>query len=606
MLKRMNVLFLIVILKISAQSPEVYKIEPPNWWTGMRWNNIQLMIYGKNLNGIDAVFNSSDIKIKSVHNIENKSYAFVDIEVSDKLKAGKYYIALYNIHGEAKIEYDFWERQSPEGKYSGFNRSDAIYLIMPDRFVNGNTRNDFAEGYIDSMQHIPAQQRKGGDLQGVIDKLGYIKELGFTTIWLTPVTENNTFRSYHGYATTNHYLVDPRLGSNDLYGKLVDEAHKKGLKIIFDHVANHISADHPWMKNLPAADWINGSIEKHLPANHNKMLYSDPYADSSSIEQVYKGWFVSYMPDLNQKNKFVANYLIQNTLWWIEYAGLDGIREDTYPYAEPNFMSRWSKIILEEYPSFNIVGEVWTGEPAFLSTYQSGSKTSGKTDTYLPSITDFALRDQLVKYLQGTGSLYQIFNVIAKDNLYKDPSKLVTFIDNHDMGRAMYFAGGDIKKAKLAFHMLLTLRGIPQIFYGSEIGMTENEDHGTLRKPFPGGWPGDRRDAFTPDGRTDVENEIYNYINQLLLLRKKYKTITDGKLTHFPPDGSTYVYFKSFNNEHIVNIINDSNNDVEFDLSEYGNFSSGITRLINLKSDEKIIGTKVMLEARKAYLFMLE
>ncbi len=291
------------------------------------------------------------------------------------------------------------------------------------------------------------------------------------------------------------------------------------------------------------------------------------------------------MPDLNQNNKFLANYIIQNTLWWIESTGIDGIREDTYPYCDQEFMSRWAKTILNEYPTFNIVGEVWTGNPAFLSTYQGGNNFR-KVDTNLPAITDFGMRDALVDYLTGRKSLYNFYTLLASDYLYSDVSQLVTFIDNHDVGRAMFYADSDVEKLKIAFHLLLTTRGIPQIFYGTEIGMKENEDHGTLRKNFPGGF-GDKQDAFTKDGRTEFENNIFNFFKKMLTLRREYPALAKGEMIHFPPENDAYIYFKKWNDEIILNIINGSDKDIEIDVNEYSQLLNGHVELLNIYNSEK-------------------
>lgn len=561
-------LFLLAASNIFAQL-RIDKIEPPNWWVGMKWNEVQIMVYGDDLNNIEASFNTDKIKVVKVHGLDNPSYAFIDIVIDDDLQSGEYVLTIRKENSEIKTSYFVNEQVDEPNRYQGFSNEDVIYLLMPDRFANGDAANDFVEGYIDSMQHIPTQQRKGGDIQGVIYHLDYIKEFGATTVWLTPVVENNTFRSYHGYAPTNHYMVDPRLGTNELYKQFVEQAHERGLKIIMDHVSNHISKDHPWIDNLPMPDWINGTIENHLNANHNKMVYADVHHDSSIIRQVHEGWFTNYMPDLNQSNLYLANYLIQNTLWWIEYAGVDGIREDTYPYSDQEFMSKWAEAIIKEYPNFNIVAEVWTGEPAFLSTYQSGSHNPKRYDSNAPSITDFGIRDTYVDFLSGKKGIYNIYNTFAKDFLYHDPGKLVTFVDNHDVGRAMFYADSNVSKFKLVYQMLLTTRGIPQIFYGTEIGMIENEDHGTLRKPFPGGWQTDERNAFTREGRTEYENDIYDYLTKLTHLRKKYKSLSIGEITHFPPVDDVYVYFKKYGKEMIMNVINSADQERVLNLSKY-------------------------------------
>ncbi len=577
-------LYLLVLsLSVFAQDVKINKIEPPNWWEGMKHNQVQLMVYGEGLNKL--IIDSGELKIDKVHQIENDSYLFLDVDLSE-VKAGDYEVTFSNGESVVSINFPIYEKNLSSNIHQGFSNEDVIYLIMPDRFANGDETNDFVEGYVDTFQNQYLQSRHGGDIAGVTSKLDYLKDLGISTIWLTPIIENNTFRSYHGYSATDFYKVDPRHGTLETYKTLVNTAHDKGLKIIMDHVSNHIAIDHPWIINLPTPDWINGSVENHLHANHHKMVFTDPYSDSSTVRHVQEGWFVDYMPDLNHRNEFMANYIIQNTLWWIESTGIDGIREDTYPYCDQEFMSRWAKTIMNEYPTFSIVGEVWTGNPAFLSAYQGGSKFR-EIDSYLPAITDFGMRDVLVEYLMGKKSLYNFYTMLASDYLYTDVNQLVTFIDNHDVGRAMYFADSDIEKLKIAFHLLLTTRGIPQLFYGTEIGMKENEDHGTLRKNFPGGFPNDERHAFTSDGRTEYENDIFNYFKKMLTLRKTHPALSKGELIHFPPENDVYVYFKILDDEMIMNIINASDKEVKVDVREYSQIINERVELLNLYDFEK-------------------
>lgn len=585
-MKKFFIAILFIVTISFAQNLSVEKVEPSNWWIGMKLNKIQLMIYGSNLKNFSASFDDRKIKVLKTHQLENSHYAFIDIEIPNNLPAKVYKLKLNSSNKTVSIDFPIYKREKTKNKFQGFNQTDAIYLIMPDRFVNGDVSNDSIAGYSDSMQKIQYQGRAGGDLQGVINKLDYIKELGFTAIWLTPVVENNTFRSYHGYAATDFYKVDPRLGTNELYKKLVEEAHKRNLKIIFDHVANHCSDDHPWMKNLPMKNWFNGTKENHLEANHNKMVFTDIHADSTTIKQVEQGWFVSSMPDLNQENIYVQNYIIQNTIWWMEYAGFDGIREDTYPYNNQKFMSRWAKTILNKYPTTNIVGEVWTGEVDFLSTYQKNSPFK-KMNTYLPSVTDFALRDVLIRFVEGKDNTYQIFNVLAKDYLYTDATQLLTFVDNHDLPRLMYFAKGNIQKAKMAYDILFTVRGIPQIFYGSEIGMVGTDDHGSLRIPFPGGFPNDKRNAFTEQGRSDYENDIFNHLKTLLKIRNSNKAFTLGKLVHFPPINDVYVYFRIHENEKFMIVINNNSKIQLVNFSSMNNYVSPKNNLIDIRSNKK-------------------
>lgn len=579
---------LIIFTNISAQNIIVNKIEPPNWWAGMKTNKIQLMIYGKNLNNISAEFKDGNIKIVRVNKIANPDYAFIDIEITNDAKPKDYELTLSRGKEKTSVKFPILKREKDKNRFQGFSSDDVIYLIMPDRFVNGDPSNDSVPGYSDYMNKIPGQNRAGGDIQGMINKLDYLRDLGITTIWSTPLVENNTFRSYHGYAATDFYKIDPRLGTNELYKYFVEEAHKHGLKIILDHVSNHFSDDHVWMKNPPTPDWTNGTKENHLNANHNKMIFTDIHADSSTIKQVERGWFVDSMPDLNQENPFVANYIIQNTIWWIEYSGLDGIREDTYPYNNQKFMAQWGKIILNEYPAINIVGEVMTGETDFLAGYQKDTFLPRGFNSYLPALTDFALRDVLISYLQDRNNLYNIFNVISKDFLYKYPNNLVTFADNHDLTRVMFFAKGNIAKAQIVYTILLTTRGIPQIFYGSEIGIVGGEGDGNLRVPFPGGFPNDKRDAFTSAGRTKEENDIFNFLRGLIHLRKKYPALAEGKLTHFPPVNDVYVYFRTLSNEKIMIVVNNNNSISNVDLKMMRNLITEKSNIFNLRTGEKI------------------
>ena len=375
-----------------------------------------------------------------------------------------------------------------------------------------------------------------------------------------------------------------------------------------DHVSNHISIDHPWMTNLPTPDWINGTVKNHLVVNNNKMVYTDPHADSSTSEHVYKGWFVDYMPDLNQANQFLNKYITQNTIWWVETSGVDGIREDTYPYSNQEFMSTWAKAVMNEYLNFNIVGEVWTGEPSFLAGYQGGSMLKS-FDTNLPAVTDFGMRDVLTNFLNGNSTIEDFYNLLAKDYLYANCNNLVTFIDNHDVGRAMFQANSDVEKFKIAFYLLLTTHGIPQIFYGTEIGMIENEDHGALRKDFPGGFSTDERNAFLQEGRTKYENDIYNYFESMLALRKKYPSLAKGKLTHFPVQDNVYIYFKSYENEVVLNIINANKLKVEIDLSEFQHIWGNRKTIINVLAStitELCNEPKITVEGMKAKMYLIE
>jgi glycosidase len=580
----------------------------------MKWNKIQLMIYGENLKDIKASFNDAKIKILKVHQTENPSYAFIDIEIPSDLKPGEYKLKLEKNGSKIEFSYPILQRNNNDKIHQGLNADDVIYLIMPDRFANGDTSNDVVDGYGNDLDRSKGIARHGGDLQGIIDHLDYIKDLGFTAIWINPVIENNTGMSYHGYAATDFYKTDPRLGNNELYKKLVEEAHKRGVKIILDHVANHIHVNHPWMKNLPFKDlpneqagWINGSPENFERTNHDKVAIVDVHGDESTLKNSTNGWFTDYMPDLNQKNQFMANYIIQNTIWWMEYAGIDGIREDTYPYADPEFMSEWAEAIIKEYPATNIFGEVWKGDPVFLSTYQEKSVLTYPFDSNLPSVTDFALSDVLRAYLKGSGNLLKIYEIIGMDLLYHDPYKLVTFIDNHDIERAMFTANEDVSKVKIALQILLTTRGIPQILYATEIGAVGGADHGSLRMDFPGGFPGDTLNAFTPEGRTEKENDIFNFLQKILQIREENKPLSNGKLIHFPPKEDIYIYFRILNNEKIMIVVNDNKEEKQVDLKPVLHLLKEVVSLKELKSGNefRFNGSSVTVKSQDVNIYKL-
>lgn len=595
----------VVNLNIFAQDIKINKIEPPNWWAGMKLNKIQLMVYGENLKDVKVGFNKSGIKVLSVENAESNKYAFINIEVSSNTKPDDYILTLTKNDQKAEVKFPILKRNyTPKG----FNTEDVLYLIMPDRFSNGNPSNDTLPGFSEGVNRNEPNSRHGGDIRGIINHLDYIKNLGITTLWLTPVVENNTWLSYHGYQATDFYNVDKRLGDNQLYVKLVDETHKRGMKIILDHVSNHFSIDHVWIKDLPFKDWTNGTVKNHLPASHQKMVYSDVHGDSSSMMNVVNGWFADYMPDLNEQNPYVQKYIIQNTIWWMEYAKLDGIREDTYPYNYPKFMADWAKAVMEEYPASNIVGEVWTGDVAFLSTYQKNSPYPNDFETNLPALTDFGFRDAIYDYVSGKGSLRSVYELLTKDFVYAISTNMVTFVDNHDIGRLMFYAKENIKKYKNSLLMLLTTRGIPQIFYGTELGVIGTEHHGILRQDFPGGWPEDKRDAFTDEGRNDKEKDLYNYLSKLLSIRKEHKSLSNGKLIHFAPEKNTYVYFRELKNEKILCVVNDNDDKTEIDLTNYIEQFGRSRKLKNLFSGDEIIidkNNKLQLNNNSTNLFLI-
>jgi glycosidase len=604
---KISIIAALCCISVFAQDFSINKIEPPNRWVGMEWDTVQLMVYGENLSDVNSSFNDSKLKIIEVHKIENPSYVFIDVEVPADLTTGEYKLTLEKNNSSIEFNYSFLKRESDKESHQGFLPDDIIYLVMPDRFANGDTTNDIVDGYGNDLDRSKGNARHGGDLQGIIDHLDYIKDLGFTALWLNPVIENNTQVSYHGYGATDFYKVDPRLGTNELYKKLVEESHKKGIKIILDHVANHIHINHRWMKNLPMDSWINGTPENFHITNHDKVAHIDLHGSKEVLENSTTGWFTPYMPDLNQQNPYMAKYIIQNTIWWMEFAGIDAIREDTYPYADPEFMSEWTKAVLDEYPNTNIVGEVWKGDPVYLAAYQEQSRFTPGFDSKLPSVTDFGLADALRYYLNGTKSLQNIYETLGMDLVYHDPYNLVTFIDNHDVTRAMFAAKEDLSRVKIALQILLTTRGIPQLYYGFEIGMVGGVDDGSKREDLPGGWVEDKKNAFNSEGRSKKENEIFNLIKKMIEIRKENKALSLGKLIHFPVVENIYIYFRILDEEKIMVVVNDNDNQKEVDIKPVLHLLKDVEYLVELKSGNEIKfnGTSVTVNSKDVSIFKL-
>jgi neopullulanase len=596
------VLFLVFSFSSYSQDFSINKIEPPNWWVGMEWDTLQLMVYGENLNDVNVKSNDKNLKILNVYNPENNSYLFVDIYISPELQPNDYQLKFEKNGEQTVYEYPILTREFSAESHLGFSNEDVIYLIFADRFCDGNPANNTIGDSLDEFTSADLDGRKGGDIEGMISKLDYLNELGVTAIWITPMLENNMWMSYHGYAATDLYKIDPRFGSNELYKKLVEEAHKRGMKVILDHVSNHIGINHYWMNNLPTQDWFNGSPSNHLPASHDKMAFLDVHGDSTVVKFSQTGWFTEYMPDLNQRNPFLKNYLIQNTIWWIELSGLDGIREDTYPYADQKYLSEWAEAILIEYPNFNIVGEVWQGTPGIISGYQTNSPVRIiDYDSNLPAVTDFALSDAIRTWLSGDKSIKIVYETLAQDFIYSDPDNLLVFFDNHDIDRAMLLANGNIDKIKLALNIILFTRGIPVIFYGTEIGIEGGTKHGQLRQSFTGGFENDQRNAFTEADRTKNENEIFNYLQTLLKLRKQYPALSQGKLTHIYSGDNIYYLIKTFEDERILLLLNTGDENIPIYPAVLGKIMKNASVVKNLLTDEEINLNEDVLIDLKSY-----
>jgi glycosidase len=593
-------IFLITAISVSQMiAGQIYRVDPPNWWVGMQHDTVQLMMYGKDFSGLKIVTNSSYLEITDTYIPKKTQYAFVDIHIAPDTPGGEQSIQIEteNYPGET-ITYEIRQRNSDVSHSKGFDCSDIIYLITPDRFANGNPDNDqnaeMVPEHRGQNEHI--LKRSGGDIKGIISKLDYIKDLGFTAIWINPLTENNMPISYHGYAVTDLYRIDPRFGSNKTYFRLVNEAHQKGLSVIMDHVSNHIGINHPWMKSLPEISWINGTVEEHSLNRHHKIALLDPYGDKQEIENVTYAWFDDVMPDLNQKNAQLAKYLIQNTIWWIESSGIDGIREDTYPYNDLNFMSKWAEAVLNEYPAFNIVGEVWIQDPVFLAPFQADNGLPATQNTNLPSVTDFGLFEAFGRVFLRDADIKEFYTFLAKDRLYPDPNKLVTFIDNHDVMRLYDLVGGHEQRYVMALKMLLTLRGIPQIYYGTEIGLHGGPDHGEIRRNFPGGFPGDSLNAFTAAGRTDQQNIIFDQVKSIINLRKEHPALACGDMVHIVPENNVYVYLRILKDEIMLMIANNNDEKVNYSVEKISRYLQNNKKLLNVETSLiSVISPKLLL-----------
>lgn len=577
-----------LMMSVNAQNNRLHRVEPANWWTGMKDNSLQLLVHGENIGNTEPKFKKDAITILKVHQVKNKNYLFIDLEIKSDAKPGKYPLE-FKEDGKTVATYTYELKEKRKQK-RGFSAADLIYLVMPDRFANGNPKNDSHPDMIEKADRSNPNGRHGGDLKGIINKLNYIKDMGMTTLWLNPFFENNMDDySYHGYAITNFYKTDARLGDNNLYKKLVQESHKKGLKVIMDVVVNHCGINHWWMKDLPTEDWINN--QKKFQTNYRGSVIADPHASKYDRNKFSTGWFVESMPDLNQNNPFLAKYLIQNMIWWIEFSGIDGLRMDTQPYAEKDFVAKYAQRIREEYPDFTILGETWLQKVALTAYFQENSPVAKDYNSFIPTNTDFpmyyAIKDALNQEDGWTTGLAQIYYVLARDFLYNDAFQNVIFLDNHDLDRFYSSVGEDMNKFKMGLGILLTMRGIPMLYYGDEIAMSglEHTGHGNIRKDFPGGWKADAHNAFTEKGRTETENEAFNFIKKLANWRKGSEAIAIGTLTHFVPDNNTYVYFRYTDNEVVMVILNNHEKESRtikgdrFDeiLSQYGSGKDIIT-----------------------------
>ena len=573
-------------------APNVTRIDPTNWFADMQDPTLQLMVYGKDIKFADVSTDYPNVKIDSLVRLDSPNYLLIYLNLKGA-KPGEIALTFSNKNGKKTIKkYQLKAREMAGSDRKGFDISDVLYMLMPDRFANGNPKNDIIKGMEDQLcNRNEPSLRHGGDLEGLRQHLDYFTDLGVTALWFTPVLENDRpaddgkYSTYHGYATTDYYRVDPRFGTNEEYKALIDECHKKGLKVVMDMIFNHCGDYHPWakgtridengktIKDYPSKDWFN-SPNYGLQTSYKLTPVLDPYASKVDMAETVDGWFVSSMPDLNQRNPHVIKYLIQNSIWWIETVGIDGIRMDTYPYADRKAMAEWMKVLNQEYPNFNTVGETWVTEPAYTAAWQKDSKLSD-INSNLKTVMDFALFDRLSQAKnEETDDWWKgwnrIYNSLCYDYLYTDPSSVMAFIENHDTDR--YLGNGkDTTALKQAYALLLTMKRIPQLYYGTEILMngTKEKTDGNVRKDFPGGFPGDMVNKFTREGRTKAENAMFDWTSRLLHWRQNNDVIINGSQTQFIPHHGVYVLARQHNGKTVLTILNGKKADNQVDVARY-------------------------------------
>lgn len=623
-------------LTMSAAN-KIDRIEPTNWFVGMKNPQVQLMVYGKNIRSAEVSTDYPGVRIDSLVRLDSPNYLLIYMNVKDA-KAGTMQLKFNGKGVKQTVPYTLNNRKMSGEQRVGFTNADVLYMLMPDRFASsGVDRSNIKGMKAYTINRKEPSLRHGGDINGIRQHLDYFKDLGVTALWFTPVLENNLpdggkSSSYHGYATTNYYRVDPRFGSNDDYIQLIEEAHQKGLKVVMDMIFNHCGFDHPWVSDMPSHDWLN-TPEWLLPENqaHNKSTKTidgaaqvndkylqtsykltpvlDPYASEIDLKETVDGWFVPTMPDLNQRNSHLMTYLIQNSEWWIETAGINGIRMDTYPYADRTAMARWMEVLNDEYPNFNTVGETWVTEPAYTAAWQKDSKLSTQNSN-LKTVMDFAFFDRINagKNEETDGwwnGFNRVYNSLCYDYLYNDPSYVMAFIENHDTDRFLG-EGQDTLALKQALALLLTINRIPQLYYGTEVLMngTKKRTDGYVRCDFPGGFPGDAQNAFTKEGRTKEQNQMFNWLSRLLHWRQGNKLITEGKQTQFTPVDGVYVVARTLNGKAVLTVLNGTSHQKKMHPARYAEIIKEATTATNILTGRNIDLTKDVTLAPRATMIL--
>lgn len=570
-------------LAAFAQAPAIDRMEPPFWWAGMHDNKVQLMVHGEAIGDLTPTLNYPGARIASVTRTPNRNYLFIDLVLDPKVAPGTFDITFSGAGRTTTHAYRLLARDPGSATRQGFSSKDAIYQIMPDRFANGDPSNDNVAGMLDKADRKGGLGRHGGDIQGTINHLDYIADMGFTQLWPTPLIENNMpGYSYHGYAATDLYKIDPRYGSNEDFVRLSTEAKKRGIGIIQDVVLSHIGSHHWWMKDVPAPDWINYS-DKFVPTQHYHTAVQDPYGAKEDADNFTRGWFVKSMPDLNQSNPLLANYIIQNNIWWIEYAKLSGLRIDTFGYSDGAFLSEYTRRIMAEYPNLNLVGEEWSTKVPVVARWQRGKDNFDGYRAYTPSLMDFPVAEAMRTALadkKGGNVFSDVYETLSLDYLYPEPGNLVLFADNHDMSRIYSVAGEDFNKYKMAMVFMMTAPRIPQFYVGDELlftSPTKDRDDASYRIPFPGGWAGDKVNAFTGVGLKDKPRAAQAFVRKLTNWRKGQPVIHSGRMMHYGPQNNTYVYFRYNADKKVLVAFNNNAKEMALDVDRFREMLTGVT-----------------------------
>ncbi|MCB0641605.1 MAG: glycoside hydrolase family 13 protein, partial [Phaeodactylibacter sp.] len=565
------------------------RVEPPCWWVGMAHPTVELLIYDKDIRDFEPSLQHPGVQILEVTRLQNPNYQFILLEVSPGAQVGTFEI-FFKKAGvpERTINYELKARHFSPDTRQGLTSADFIYLLMPDRFANGDPSNDsFADMNQVGINRDKMYFRHGGDLKGIQDRLDYFVELGATALWLNPVLENDEhYESYHGYAVTDHYQIDKRFGSNEAYVAFVEACHAKGLKVVMDIIHNHVGDQHWFIQDLPDEDWIH-QFDNYLQTTYRAPTLMDPYASRDDRKRMSDGWFDRHMPDLNQQHPQLANYLIQNNIWWVEYTGQDAYRIDTYAYPDQAFMADWGKRMQREYSDFNFFGETWVHGMGVQSQFTQNNELRKDYNSYLPGITDFqvyyAINDALNVPQGWTEGVARLYFTLAQDFLYEDPYRNVIFLDNHDLSRFYSVIGEDVRKFKSGITMLLTLRGIPMLYYGTEIGMKNFTDpDGKVRGDFPGGWTADPVNKFKATGRSAAENEVWNYVSTLATYRKETPALQNGRLTQFVPEDGFYAYFRYDAEKTVMVVMNLHPEARSLKTDRFQEFLAGYTHAVDI------------------------